>query len=57
MNNLIKGTEVLITYITDTKLDWISWKILGKVNDTLYTLIDNRENIYWFVNIKDIKIV
>ena len=57
MNNLIKGTEVLITYISDTKLDWISWKILGKVNDTLYTLIDNRSNIYWFVDINDIKII
>ena len=57
MGNLIKGTEVLITYISDKKLDWISWKILGKVNDTLYTLIDNRDNIYWFVDIKDIKIL
>jgi hypothetical protein len=27
------------------------------VNDTLYTIIDNRDNIYWFVDIKDIKIV
>ena len=57
MSDLIKGTEVLITYISDKKLDWISWKILVKVNDTLYTLIDNRDNIYWFVDIKDIKIV
>ena len=54
---MIKGTEVLITYISNTKLDWISWKILGKVNDTLYTLIDNRSNIYWFVDVKDIKLV
>lgn len=57
MSDLTKGTEVLITYISDKKLDWISWKILGKVNDTLYTIIDNRDNIYWFVDIKDIKTV
>lgn len=57
MNNLIKGTEVLITYISDKKLDWITWKILGKVNNTLYTIIDNYSGIYWFVDIKDIKIV
>ena len=57
MDNLIKGTEVLITYISDKKLDWITWKILGKVNNTTYTIIDNYSGIYWFVDIKAIKIV
>ena len=53
---ILKGTDVIIKYC-EALYPIVTWKVLGKVTDTIYTLIDNHSHIYWYVDINDLKIV